>query len=206
MNIKELIVETLKDNRKLIIGLYALFIISFIASWILNAPKAETIVANTTSAVPGNGVSALELFIKNEMSGIQTYFLSIFFGIIAFVSVIFNGFSIGGLGPLFAKMFPNGGIMYILYLIPHGIFEFSGMILESAGGILLFLFIWRFIKALRSSDTNGASEAFEKTKKTLIQSVILLVIAMILTLIAAPIEAYFSVGFSQTIMGLLGLM
>jgi stage II sporulation protein M len=120
--------------------------------------------------------------------------------------VLFDAFNLASIGAVFDSVMPNGGIMYIIYLIPHGIFEITGAILHSAAGILLFLFIWRFFKAWRSSDTNGASDAFELTKKTLVQSVAIMVIAFILTLIAAPIEAYVSVPFSEFVMGLLGLM
>jgi uncharacterized membrane protein SpoIIM required for sporulation len=207
MNIKELFVESITDNKKLIIGLYALFIIAFILSWIILAPRMETIASNVpASGTPGGDTSAFELFIHNEWGGIATYFASIFFGISAVVMVLYNAFSIAAIGPLFAKIIPNGDILFILYLIPHGIFEFTGLILQSAAGILLFLFVWRFIRAWRSSDTDGASDAFEMTKKALIQSVVLMVIATILLLIAAPIEAYVSVPFSQAVMGLLGLM
>ena len=207
MNIKDLVVETLKENKKLIIGLYVLFIISFIITWIIMTPKIGNIAGNTTAlSTPGSDISAVELFIHNESSSIITYFGSIFFGILAIVMVIFNGYSIGMMGPLFAKILPNGGILYIIYLIPHGIFEITGMILDSTGGILLFLFIWRFIKALRSQNTNGASDAFEKTKKTLIQSIVIFVIAFCLTLIAAPIEAHLSDSIAESLMHLLGLM
>ena len=206
MNVKKLVIETLKENKKLIIGLYALFLIVFIATWIMMAPKTASISSNATAlSTPGAGSSALELFIHNESSGIVTYLASIFFGIFAIVMIIFNGYNIAILGPIFAKILPHGGIMYILYLIPHGIFEITGMVLDSTAGILLFLFIWRFIKALRSSDTNGASDAFEKTKKTLIQSIVIFVIALCLTLIAAPIEAYLSTNIAEFFMHLFGL-
>lgn len=207
MEIKKLIVEALTENKKLIIGLYALFIIVFIVSWIVMAPKTGAAPGNMTAAEgPGTASSAIELFIHNEGSGIVTYICSIFFGIYAIVAVISNGFTMGMIGSLFANSVPNGGILYVLYLIPHGIFEFTGMIFDSTAGILLFLFIWRFIKALRSSDTNGASDAFEMTKKTLIQSVVIFFMALICTLIAAPIEAYLSTSIAQFAMGLLGLM
>ena len=206
MNIKELVVETLKENKKLIIGLYALFIIVFIATWIMMAPKVANMPTNATAvSTLGPDSSALELFIHNESSGLMTYIGSIFFGILAIVMIIYNGYSIGMMGPLFAKILPHGGIMYILYLIPHGIFEITGTVLDSTAGLLLFLFIWRFIKALRSSATNGASDAFEKTKKTLIQSIVILVLAFCLTLIAAPIEAHLSTNIAQFFMHLLGL-
>ncbi|MBE6499179.1 MAG: stage II sporulation protein M [Methanobrevibacter thaueri] len=205
-NIKKLIAETITDNKKLIIGLYALFIITFIISWIINTPRIEDITRNVTSLnTPGEGISAFEILINNELSGAIVYLGSILFGIMAFISILFNGYTIGGLGPLFAKIIPNGGILYIIYLIPHGIFEFTGMVFESAGGILLFLFLWRFIKTLRNN-SNSASDAFDMTKKILIQSLILYVIAVILNLIAAPIEAYFSTSFSQFIMSIFGLM
>lgn len=206
MNIKGLVIETLKENKKLIIVLYALFLITFIATWILMAPKIAGVTSNVTAlSTPGGDTSAVELFIHNESSGIFTYLGSIFFGILAVVMVIFNGYNMAMMGPFFAKILPNGGIMYIIYLIPHGIFEITGMILDSTAGILLFLFIWRFIKALRSSETNGASDAFEKTKKTLIQSIVIFVIAFCLTLIAAPIEAYVSTSIAESLMHLLGL-
>ena len=74
MNIKELIVETLKENKKLIIGLYALFIIVFIATWIMMAPKVANIPTNATAvSTPGPDSSALELFIHNESSGIVSF-------------------------------------------------------------------------------------------------------------------------------------
>ncbi|RAP50473.1 MAG: hypothetical protein BZ138_06635 [Methanosphaera sp. rholeuAM270] len=195
------------DNRKLIIGLYVIFIIVFIASWIIIAPRMESLVESAqVSSAPSVETSAVELFIHNEWSGIVTYFGSVFFAIPAVVMVFYNGFNIAAMGPLFAKIIPNGAIMYMLYLIPHGIFEITGMILQSAAGILLFLFVWRFIKAWRSSDTDGASDAFGMTKKVLIQSVVLMVIATVLTLVAAPIESYVSIPFSQVIMGIFGLM
>ena len=91
------------------------------------------------------------------------------------------------------------GIMYLVYVIPHGIFEITATVLESVAGILLFLFIWRFIKAWRTG--NGVSEAFEKTKKVLIQSIMIFIFSTILLVIAAPIEAYVSVPLSAFICG-----
>ena len=206
MNIKELFVESITDNKKLIIGLYALFIIVFVVSWIISTPKVQVTTSNiTTLGSPGFETTALELFIQNELSGIVTYFASIFFGLLAILMVIYNAVNLALIGAMFASVMPNGGVLYILYLIPHGIFEITGMILQSAAGILLFLFIWRFIKAYRSHDTNSASLAFEETKKLLIQSIMLMVIGFILLLIAAPIEAYLSVSFSEFMIGLLGL-
>lgn len=105
------------------------------------------------------------------------------------------------MGQLFNTMMPNGAIKYIVYLIPHGIFEITATVIESVAGILLFLFIWRFIKAMLSNESQGFKDSFEKTKKVLIQSIILMIFSTILLLIAAPIEAYVSIPLSEFILG-----
>ncbi|MBR3113302.1 MAG: stage II sporulation protein M [Methanobrevibacter sp.] len=207
MQLKDLFVESIKDNKKLIIGLYVLFIAVFIASWILASPQMQSVAGDITplNNPQNTGVGPLELFIQNAGGGIMTYLASVFFAIPAIVMVIYNAVNISLIGPLFDTILPNGGIMFILYLIPHGIFEITATILQSTAGILLFKFIWKFIKAWRSSDTDGAGDAYEKTKKILLQSLALMVIATVLLIIAAPIEAYVSLPVSQFLMGVLGL-
>lgn len=202
---KDLLMEALKENKKLIIGLYLLFIICFIAAWIMSGTAVESGVGNLLASNTTNSgmesASAVELFIQNEWGGIVTYIASVFFAIPAIIVLIYNGINLGTAGQLFNQIIPNGGIRYIVYLIPHGIFEITATVLQSVAGVLLFLFIWRFVKALRSSQTHGASDAFDKTKKVLIQSIVLMIFATILLLIAAPIEAYISVPFSDLIVG-----
>lgn len=202
---KDLLIETLKENKKLIIGLYLLFIICFISAWILSGTEMESTIgnlsaSNTTNSGMGS-VNVVGLFIHNEWGGIVTYMASVFFAIPAIIVIIYNGINLGFTGQLFNQIIPNGGIRYIAYLIPHGIFEITASVLQSVAGVLLFLFIWRFIKAWRSDQTQGALDAFDKTKKILIQSIVLMIFATILLLIAAPIEAYISVPFSDFIVG-----
>ena len=121
MNIKELVVETLKENKKLIIGLYALFIIVFIATWIMMAPKVANMPTNATAvSTLGPDSSALELFIHNESSGLMTYIGSIFFGILAIVMIIYNGYSIGMMS-LIRCAYIDG----VYFLICHHCFHFS---------------------------------------------------------------------------------
>lgn len=202
---KDLLVETLKENKKLIIGLYMLFIICFIAAWIVSGTAVESAMGNLMASNATNSgieyVGAVDLFIQNEWGGIVTYVASVFFAIPAIIVLIYNGINLGATGQFFSQLIPNGGFRYIVYLIPHGIFEITATVLQSVAGVLLFLFIWRFVKAWRSDQTQGASDAFDKTKKVLIQSIVLMIFATILLLIAVPIEAYFSVPFSELIVG-----
>lgn len=207
---KDLLFESLKENKKLIIVLFVLFIILIIAGWVLSADMisnaTNTVTSSNTSIVgnPSTGDDdAISLFIHNELGGIITYVSSVFFAIPAIVSLIYNGINLGITGQLLSKVLPNGGLRFIIYLIPHGIFEITATVIQSVAGILLFLFIWRFIKAIRSDETEGLSDSFEKTKKILIQSIILMIFSTILLIIAAPIEAYISVPFSEFIMGFL---
>ena len=202
---KDLLMETLKENKRLIIGLYLLFIICFIAAWVMSGTAVESVLGEfQASNATGSSIepaSAVDIFIQNEWGGIVTYMASVFFAIPAIIVLIYNGVNLGATGQLFNQIMPNGGLRYIVYLIPHGIFEITATVLQSAAGVLLFLFIWRFVKSWRSSQTQGASDAFDKTKKVLIQSIVLMIFATILLLIAAPIEAYISVPFSDLILG-----
>lgn len=201
---KNLVIETLKDNKKLIIGLAILFIVCFISGWVLSGSVMKSAVENIPASNATDNMTVLgatELFVNNEYGGILTYFGSIFFAIPAFVSLVYNGLNLGMTGQMFNILIPNGGLKYIIYLIPHGIFELTATVLESAAGVLLFLFIWRFIKACISKEVDGVSNAFEISKKALIQSIVLMIFSTILLLIAAPIEAYFSVPFSEFVLG-----
>ena len=198
--------ESLRDNKKLIIVFYVFFIVCFIGAWILSADAISASLSgiqNASSSTPtlDNNISVMDILINNEWSGILTYVGSIFFGIVAIISLGYNGVNLGMFGQLFSQYVPNGGLKYIVYLIPHGIFEITATVLHSVAGILLFLFIWRFIRAMISKDVHGASEAFNQNKKVLIQSLIIMIFSAILLVIAALIEAYFSVPFSEFIVG-----
>ena len=205
---KNLLMESLRDNKKLIIGLYALFIIVFIIAWIYSSAHAADMIstmqaANDTASSVGlsSSLSPVDLFIHNEGGGIFTYIASIFFGIFAIIMVIYNAFNTGILGPIIGHFAPGGGLQYIIYLIPHGIFEITATVLQSVAGILLFMFVYKFIRAIIGKETQGLSESFEVAKKPLIQSLVIMIFAAILLLIAAPIEAYLSVPISELFFG-----
>ena len=205
---KNLLMESLRDNKKLIIGLYALFIIVFIIAWIYSSSHAADMIstmqaANDTASSVGlsSSLSPVDLFIHNEGGGIFTYIASIFFGIFAIIMVIYNAFNTGILGPIIGHFAPGGSLQYIIYLIPHGIFEITATVLQSVAGILLFMFVYKFIRAIIGKETQGLSESFEVAKKPLIQSLVIMIFAAILLLIAAPIEAYLSVPISELFFG-----
>ena len=207
---KDILVETLKENKKLIIIFAILFIVLFIATWIYSmgtiSSKIETLT-NVSQQGPVNEAmnpDTLSIFINNAYGGLLVYVTSIFFGIGGIISVIYNAINLGAIGALFSVMIPDGGLRFILYLIPHGIFEITATILEPVSGILLFRFVWRFLKGIIRSDEKGfekISSSFKNNQRVLIQSLVLFIFTIILLLIAAPIESYISVPFSELILG-----
>ncbi len=205
---KDLLIDSLKENKKMILVFYAIFFISFILSAALVGGHMENVIDDTPDSAGGSkdgNVTATELFIHNELGGIEVYIASILFGIPAIIAIIYNGVSLGLTGALLSHFMPKGWIQYIIYLIPHGIFEFTAMVIQSVAGILLFLFIVDFLKGLIRSEKNGFKEkvifSYEENNKRFIQSLVLMIFCTILLLIAAPIEAYVSIPLSNFILG-----
>lgn len=205
---KDLLIDSLKENKKMILVFYAIFFVSFILSAALAGGHMENVIDDIPDSAGGSkdgNVTATELFIHNELGGIGAYIASILFGIPAIIEIIYNGVSLGLTGALLSHFMPKGWIQYIIYLIPHGIFEFTAMVIQSVAGILLFLFIVDFLKGLIRSEKNGFKEkvifSYEENNKRFIQSLVLMIFGTILLLIAAPIEAYVSIPLSNFILG-----
>ena len=205
---KDLLIDSLKENKKMILAFYAIFFVSFILSAALVGGHMENVIDDTPDSAGGSkdgNVTATELFLHNELGGIEVYIASILFGIPAIIEIIYNGVSLGLTGALLSHFMPKGWIQYIIYLIPHGIFEFTAMVIQSVAGILLFLFIVDFLKGLIRSEKNGFKEkvifSYEENNKRFIQSLVLMIFCTILLLIAAPIEAYVSIPLSNFILG-----
>ena len=71
--IKDLIFETLIDNKKLILIAYAIFIVSFILAAVFTGPLIDNALndmPNSTDSSVDNDITATELFIQNERGGI----------------------------------------------------------------------------------------------------------------------------------------
>ena len=205
---KDLLIDSLKENKKMILAFYAIFFITFILSAALAGGHMENVIDDIPDSAGGSkdgNVTATELFLHNELGGIEVYIASILFGIPAIIAIIYNGVSLGLTGALLSHFMPKGWIQYIIYLIPHGIFEFTAMVIQSVAGILLFLFIVDFLKGLIRSEKNGFKEkvifSYEENNKRFIQSLVLMIFGTILLLIAAPIEAYVSIPLSNFILG-----
>ena len=208
---KDLLIETLKENKKLI-GLFAaLFFITAIIIYFVqynlittNYSAFQATMAPYMNITGPHYKNPIDIFLNNAESVLFSYFGGIFFGLISIFSLLFNGFSLGAQTAGFGFIQSNGTLRFILYIIPHGIFELTATILSPVSGVILFKFIWRFLKDLRKSEggfKEKVSASYQNNKKIFIQSFVLMVFCIILMIIAAPIECYVSREFSDLILG-----
>lgn len=152
---------------------------------------------NINSAVD---ISTVSIFTHN----IRTAFIVYAGGIIGIVTAALlslNGFIIGA----FLGYFMNGGainhnsispLVFMSYIVPHGIFEIPALIIAGAAGFRLTTIIADLINSLRGKPY--VNNDYQKFK----DSIALLVIAVILFAIAAIIEANFTGPIGNYITGL----
>lgn len=202
-----ILMETLKENKKLIAICFAVYIIMVIASYILsyNVISANSAAFNSYIAPYSNSTlakrGALDLFLNNSGTVLFSYFGGIIFGIIPVFSLLFNSYALGAQIASFGFIEAGGSLKYIVYLIPHGIFEIPASILGSVSGLMMFRFVWRLMKDLLHGKGSGFGEklsnAFQNNMDVLIQSFVLAIFCIILMAIAAPLENYVSSAFSR---------
>jgi uncharacterized membrane protein SpoIIM required for sporulation len=141
------------------------------------------------------------IFLNNFRAVLIEYAGGIFFGILTFFILIVNGLFIGYVGiKVDLKLFLIG-------IIPHGIFEIPAFIIGGTAGFVFTSFIIKLIKDMISknpyqsnnilnnySDKNNFNKTskfkfvLNKNSKKIKQSLILLVISIFLLIIAAFIE------------------
>ena len=207
---KDLLIETLRENKKLIVIFTALYFIIAIAIYFFtinaissNYTQFQAAMAPNLNVTEGN--TALDLFLNNSRSVVLSYIGGIFFALFSIFSLLVNAFAIGAQSASFGFLQDGGTLRFILYLIPHGIFEISGTILQTVSGVILFKFVWRFLKGLIKGEGEGFKEKLSKSyhnnRHVLIQSFVLMIFCIILMAIAAPIEYYISKAFCNLILG-----
>jgi Uncharacterized membrane protein len=172
-----------------IMGYFLLNTIGYFLTIVINRLREMTIEINTTS-----------IFLHNLTSIFITYVGGII-GIIPAGMVFENGFLYGS----FVGYFMHGGILnnygvsnplnFIIYTLPHGIFEIPGLIISGTAGFRLASMIISFMGNIGK---NTPIKNYWKLK----DSLALFIIGIILTFIAAIIEANFSLSIGNHITGL----
>ena len=71
---KDLLIDSLKENKKMILAFYAIFFVSFILSAALAGGHMENVIDDIPDSAGGSkdgNVTATELFIHNELGGFR---------------------------------------------------------------------------------------------------------------------------------------
>ena len=141
-----------------------------------------------------------DIFFNN----IEIVFRMFIYGLCFCSSVLllsFNGFFVG------YYVAASDNFWYtVLLIVPHGIFEFSSCILACASGLVLFNFLYKFLKAIWAHEDTSFKEiladSFNVAKDKLKQAIIVLAIASILMAIAGVIESYLTLPIAKMILSI----
>ncbi|MEE0901087.1 MAG: stage II sporulation protein M [Methanobrevibacter sp.] len=195
------------ENRLAILSSIAILFISLILGYILEPnlyAYLNPLVEDLTQKVQ-TGVIKLtfaDIFLNNIKIVFQMFIYGMAFCFSALI-LAFNGFFVG-----YYVAAADNLLYTVLLIVPHGIFEFSSCILACSSGLVLFNFIYRFLRALwreeNSSVKLSLSNSFNASSDKLKQAVILLIIASILMAIAGFIEVYLTLPIAKSIISLMG--
>ena len=146
-------------------------------------------------------ITTLSIFVHNLQSILVTYIGGIIL-IIPVAALVFNGFIYGAFvgyfmhGGVVSNYFVSNPVVFVIYTLPHGIFEIPSFIIASAGGLRLTTLVIGVVTSM--GNETSISEHYWKLK----DSLALLAISIVLLFIAAVIEANFSVHIGNYITGL----
>ena len=216
LNIKNEIKSAFLENKTAVYISIILLLGTLIAGYVLQ-PYLQSIfdpVVDKLTEDVKNGVLTFQtIFTNNILIVFRMFVLGIFF---CFSGVIlaYNGFFVGYYIASSQNLF-----RVLLYIIPHGIFEFSSCIIATASGFVLFHFLFRLVYNIAKPDFDYIEledkfynltfkdklvYSLEKNYDKLKQSLVLLGVAVILMAIAGVIEVYLTVPIANFILSIFG--
>lgn len=195
-----------RENKLAIFVAIAIFFISFILGYIFEPslysyfnPVVEELNQKVQSGVVK--LTFTDIFFNN----IRIVFSMFIYGLVFCFSIAilaFNGFFTG------YYIAASGDLLNTLLLIvPHGIFEFSSCILACASGLVLFHFLYGFLKSVWRQENKSAKlilrNSFNENSTRLKQAIIILIIASVLMVIAGFVETYLTIPIAKAILSVL---
>lgn len=144
-------------------------------------------------------ISTVSIFMHNLRAALITYIGGVI-GIVPALALFGNGFVLGSL----VGYLMHGGILnhsslnlvdILSYILPHGIFEIPAYIITGAAG-------FRLTTVITGSINNRRGKTYSDNHQKFKDSLALLAIAVILFVIAAIIEANFTIPIGNYITGL----
>ncbi|HTX61621.1 MAG TPA: stage II sporulation protein M [Methanobacterium sp.] len=174
-------------------------VVSYGLSGILDPYLAPMLQSFQQKASDGTlKLETLSLFTNNVTIAVYIYLGGLLIGVISAFLLISNGAFVGYV----ASKYPLSN--FIIFTIPHGVFEITGIILAGAAGFKLGSIVLHFLSdvtKIRSniSYKNQIMYLLETSVDDFKDSLALFIIAVILLIIAAFIEANLSIAWGHFI-------
>ncbi|MEN6592286.1 MAG: stage II sporulation protein M [Methanobacterium sp.] len=182
-----------------ILLLFGSMVISYLFAGFLDSILAP-LLANFQQRVSDGTLKleTLSLFINNATVASYMYIGGVLMGVATAFLLVANGLFIGYV----ASKVPLGD--FIIFTLPHGIFELTGIILAGAAGFKLGSIVFHFLNDVTKikrniSIKNQISYLLKVNYDDFKNSLALFIIGVILLIIAAFIEANLSIGWGQFI-------
>ena len=194
------------ENKTAIIASASILFISIILGYVFEPYLygiLNPVVEDMTNKVQ-SGVIKLtfeDVFINNILIVLEMFIFGIFCCGSALV-LAFNGFFTG-----YYVAIADNLLEVLIFIVPHGIFEFSSCILACASGFVLFDFVIRLVKTFWKM--NGMKffdrfvQAYDENFDKLLQAFILLAVASILMVIAGIVEVYVTLPLGKFLLSFL---
>lgn len=195
------------ENKWAIYISIAILFISLILGYFLEPhlySYFNPVVDNLTQKVQSGAIKLTfqDIFLNN----LKVILMMFIYGIGCCISVLvlsFNGFFAG-----YYVATKSNQVAVLMYIIPHGIFEFSSCILACASGIVLFNFVYKFLKAAWNQDEGSILQrllnSFDESYIKLKQALIIFAISLILMVIAGFVEVYLTIPIANFVLSILG--
>lgn len=194
-----------QHNEMFLILSTAIFMSSLFAGYLFSG-VVESFMASVFNSFKQNvkegkiQLTTLSIFMNNLMMAFYIYVGGITVGLFTCYLLVYNGIFIG----YAASKFPLGD--FIIYTLPHGIFEIMGIIMAGTAGFRLASTLINLIRDLRSMKRympmgDQINQVLDVNYPEFRESVTLFVIAIILILIGAVIEANFTLAWGNYIKG-----
>ena len=194
------------ENKNLIIFSALILFISLILGYVLEPylySYFNPLVEDFTNKIQTGVIQITfhDIFINNILVVLRMFIYGLFFCSSALI-LSFNGFFTG----YYVATVPDLTFA-LVFIIPHGIFEFPSCILACASGFILFKFAYNLIKTfINEKEMKLISRiiyAYSENFNILLQAFIILAVASVLMVIAGIVECYITLPLGNYIMSVL---
>lgn len=143
------------------------------------------------SEVPEQSITATYLFKNNLTVNLIIIAGGFLFSIISALVIFINGFIIG-----FTYWIIHNPILFILYILPHGIFELTATILSLGVSLMITRVVCRLIRGIFNKESTIKKE-YDDSKIIIADILLSIFFIVILLVLAAFIEAYLTIPIAN---------